>query len=666
MDHSSHGMDMGGMDMGGGSDSGMPACKISMLWNWTTIDACFLSEQWHVRSVGDFVGSLIGIFFCVVALEAVRRLGREYDRRVRAAYYRRESVALAALAKNTGAEIAAAAPFRPSHKEQAIRSIFHFVQFGTAYILMLLGMYFNGAVLLCIFTGGAVGYFIFGLVANHLSTSASTSSPAPAMPAETSASVDVEAVHALRRITLNRPKQLNSLNDDMVGRIFDHLQNLEASELANVILIKGNGKHFCAGGDVVALMKNLENEADWKKASGFFEKEYRTNHILATTPKPVVSFMTGVTYGGGVGMTGHGAFRVATETTQIAMPETKIGLFPDVGANFLLPRLDGELGLYLGLTSFPLKGAANFLAGLATHYVPAERLPKLEERLAELDVSATHETVNSVIEEYSADASELQQALQNYPLVGPVRRAIDNIFSRPTAEEIVADLRKLEEGSLKLKRIVHPNDGEVDMSALQAWAKETREAIELRSPTSVKLTIKAIREGRKLTIDEVLQMDARIAAACCSPAVHPDFKTGVTDLLIKKIKPEEQRPAWQPATLEEVTDAHVQKVFFSSPPPFDNPPVPQLKLNQARKARPNALPAYRNSPHARWALPTERDIEKIVKGEDAGSDEYAVTRKEVVDRLMRRHNGKVGVVEKVDEVLRRKTVVAEEQTLKWL
>ncbi|GAA5837681.1 hypothetical protein JCM9279_006834 [Rhodotorula babjevae] len=516
-------------------------------------------------------------------------------------------------------------------------------------------------------------------IAAQLSSSASSASSSSRPPAPSSSGsappsgaapppVEFEAVHALRRITLNRPKALNSLNEEMIDLVYSHLERIEASELANVVLIKGAGKHFCAGGDVVSLMKHLEKEKDYKKASGFFHKEYRTNHLLATTPKPVVSFMTGVVFGGGVGMTGHGAFRVATETTQIAMPETKIGLFPDVGANFLLPRLDGQLGLYLGLTSFPLKGAATFFAGLATHYVPSERLAALETRLSELDVSATHETVNSVIEEFAADASELAQALKSYPLVGPVRRAIDTIFSRPTAEAMVADLAKLEDGSLDLRKIVLAHDGEVDMSALQQWARETREAIELRSPTSVKLTIKAIREGAKLSIDEVLTMDARIAAACCSPPVHPDFRTGVTDLLINKRKPEQgERPSWSPATLKEVSDADIQRTFFSSPPPFSNPPVPNLRLAQLRKSRPGTpLPPYKTSPHAKWALPSERDVEKIVKGEDAGSDDYAVTRAEVVERLVRRSGGKVGVKEKVEEVLRRKTVLADEQTIKWV
>ncbi|GAA5894680.1 hypothetical protein JCM6882_006657 [Rhodosporidiobolus microsporus] len=502
------------------------------------------------------------------------------------------------------------------------------------------------------------------MVAGHFSSSAPRGN-APVSLDSAESPVLVESVNALRKLTLNRPKALNSLNDEMVDLIRPALLKFEASELANVILIKGNGKHFCAGGDVVALTKNLENEANWHKASEFFVKEYNTNHILATTHKPVVSIMHGVTFGGGVGMTGHGAFRVATESTQIAMPETKIGLFPDVGANFILPRLDGQLGLYLALTSFPLKGAATYFAGLATHYVPSERLAALETRLSELDASATHDHVNAALNEFAADADELQVALKNYPLVGPLRRAIDVIFARGKAEEIVADLQKLENDELNLSKIIRPQDGEVDITPLQAWAKETREAILLRSPTSVKLAIKAYREGGRMTIDEVLQTDARIAAACCSPAVHPDFKTGVTDLLIKKIKPEVQRPAWKPDSLQEVNDTDLQTLFFSNQPPFSSPPVPHLDFKQTRRSRPRALQPYKESPHAKYLLPREKDVEKIVKGEDAGSDEYAVTKEEVVDRLVKRYNGKVGVREKVEEILSRKTREGEQRTLTW-
>lgn len=295
-------------------------------------------------------------------------------------------------------------------------------------------------------------------------------------------------------------------------------------------------------------------------------------------------------------------------------------------------------------------------------------------------MTATHETVNACIEEFAADQDELRAALEAYPLVGPVRRAIDWVFARPTAEEMIDELAKLgEESKVKnpetgeeedvlpeaVGRFVHEHERDsFDGRVLVRWARETRAAIELRSPTSVKLTIQAVRQGRNLTIDDVFKMDARIAAACCSPAVHPDFRYGVTELLIKKNKPEEKRPEWQPATLADVSDDHIQQTFFAHPPPFRNPPLPKLNLSRMQRAQ--AYPTYRVSPHAKWLLPSERDVERVVKGEDAGSDEYAVTKQEVVDRLVARWRGKVGVAEKVEEVLSRKTVVAEQDTLKWV
>ncbi|BGP29918.1 copper transporter complex subunit Ctr4 [Rhodotorula toruloides] len=173
MDHSSMHMDMGsGMDMGGAG-----SCKISMLWNWTTTGACFLTPQWRIRSTADYIGTLIGVFSAVVLLEFVRRLGREYDRSIRAGYYRREERALSVLGKTTSDSSAAGGeeggkdgekvvvqvqPFRPTAKQHLLRTAFHLTQFSTSYILMLLAMYFNGGVILAIFLGAAAGYGLFG------------------------------------------------------------------------------------------------------------------------------------------------------------------------------------------------------------------------------------------------------------------------------------------------------------------------------------------------------------------------------------------------------------------------------------------------------------------------------------------------------------------------
>ncbi|BGO97557.1 copper transporter complex subunit Ctr4 [Rhodotorula toruloides] len=179
MDHSS--MDMGsgsshgdgGMDMGGAG-----SCKISMLWNWTTTGACFLTPSWRIRSTADYIGTLIGVFSAVVLLEFVRRLGREYDRSIRAWYNRREERALSVLGKTTsnldlrtaGGEeegvkdevVVQVPPFRPTNAQHLLRTTFHLIQFSTSYILMLLAMYFNGGVIFAILLGGAVGYGLFG------------------------------------------------------------------------------------------------------------------------------------------------------------------------------------------------------------------------------------------------------------------------------------------------------------------------------------------------------------------------------------------------------------------------------------------------------------------------------------------------------------------------
>lgn len=199
--------------------------------------------------------------------------------------------------------------------------------------------------------------------------------------------------------------------------------------------------------------------------------------------------------------------------------QTTIGLFPDVGANFFLSRLDGQLGLYFGLTSDRVVGVGALLAGFATHFVPSERLPALEARLAELAGNATHRNVNDAIEEFVADADEMREGAAAYELVGCRRRAIDAIFARETAEEIVLDLKALEEGNYaNLLELVLAKEGaerEKEVEGLKKWAKKTRTTIESRSPTSVKVSLRAIREGRVLDIDEAFELDMRIATACC-------------------------------------------------------------------------------------------------------------------------------------------------------
>lgn len=177
-------------------------------------------------------------------------------------------------------------------------------------------------------------------------------------------------------IILNRPKALNAINLDMVRKIYKHLKKCETTK--SLVIIKGTGeKAFCAGGDVRAVVESGPSE----ESKSFFREEYTTNALIGNYTIPYIALIDGITMGGGVGLSVHGKYRVATERTLFAMPETAIGLFPDVGGSYFLPRLQGKLGLYLGLTGVRLKGEDVLKAGIATHYCDSSKIAELETAL---------------------------------------------------------------------------------------------------------------------------------------------------------------------------------------------------------------------------------------------------------------------------------------------
>lgn len=176
-------------------------------------------------------------------------------------------------------------------------------------------------------------------------------------PGDEEGDVIFSQLYGLRTIELNRPKKLNSLNGSMARKILGRISEWQQSDLANIIVIQGRGRAFCAGGDVAALAKwNREGEAGAEKSSEYFALEYKLDHLIACCTKPYIAYMDGITMGVGVGLSLHAPFRIATENTVFAMPETTIGFFPDVGGSFFLPRMDGNMGTYLALTSEQLKG----------------------------------------------------------------------------------------------------------------------------------------------------------------------------------------------------------------------------------------------------------------------------------------------------------------------
>ncbi|XP_066150623.1 3-hydroxyisobutyryl-CoA hydrolase, mitochondrial-like [Euwallacea fornicatus] len=325
-------------------------------------------------------------------------------------------------------------------------------------------------------------------------------------------------------IILNRPKALNSLNISMVDKIYPALKKWESEK--KLVIIKGNGgKAFCAGGDVKAIAEAAFKGN--KLGYEFFKKEYTNNGIIGSYKIPYVAFIDGIVMGGGVGLSVHGPYRIATERSLFAMPETQIGLFPDVGGSHFLPKLTGKLGWYLALTGVRLKGADLFKAGIATHLTDSSNLEKIEEEL--LKTSNEHE-IKSVLGKYHKDDEKCKFSLD------PYLEKIDACFSAPTVEEIYLRLEK---------------DG-------SKWAAETIALLNKMSPTSLKITLKQLELGKKMDLHECLKMEYRLAVNCVD---GHDFKEGVRALLIDK----DQSPKWKPADLKHVTNEIVDKHFQRLP-----------------------------------------------------------------------------------------------------
>ncbi|KAJ8507483.1 hypothetical protein ONZ45_g10143 [Pleurotus djamor] len=427
----------------------------------------------------------------------------------------------------------------------------------------------------------------------------------------------------MRKFSLNRPSKLNALDESMLDVLRPKIEEWNQSDLCGTIVGTGVGRAFCAGGDVVSMFFTFF----------WFEMDY----ILAALQKPYVVIMDGFTMGGGVGLSVHAPFRVATEKTTFAMPETKIGYSPDVGASYFLSRLDGELGTYLGLTSQTLSGRDVFEHGLATHYLPSRRIPVLLQRLEALE-SPGFDVINDVIEELSAERESSEPVPR---LTGSVRMALDSSFGHNSVEEIV---KSLETFSI---------DGD---AAVRAWASETLSAIHLRSPTSLKVALEAIRRGKKLSLLEALKMELRIATAFCSGA-SSDFITGVRALLVEKTK---ARPAWSPSSLGEVSKADLAK-FFAPDSQFTSS-TPELSL-------PDHLVSTLSSP-MQYALPSEDEIGSMVRGSHKSGGATGIRLDELIARFKAIRKGKLGITEKVTEVAGRRCEVVDNSDgnfvwLKW-
>ncbi len=328
---------------------------------------------------------------------------------------------------------------------------------------------------------------------------------------------------AVGRITLNRPQALHALTTAMCAAMIEALLAWRSDAAVQAVLIDHSGERgFCAGGDIRMLAES--GAGDGAEARAFFFTEYRLNHLLFTYAKPVVVVMDGVTMGGGVGLSLPARFRIATERTTFAMPETGIGLFPDVGGGWHLPRLPGKTGLWLALTGARVKAADCLALGIATDFERSENLDSVKAAIV-----ADPAGVESILAETDADPGQAPLAAR--------RDDIDRLFGGHSVESIFEAL----EG--------HGGD----------WANAQLEVLKTKSPQTMKVAFRQLHEGKRLRdFADNMRMEYRIGARVVQ---RHDFLEGVRAVIVDK----DNAPRWNPAALAGVTEAVLDAIFAPLP-----------------------------------------------------------------------------------------------------
>jgi enoyl-CoA hydratase len=350
----------------------------------------------------------------------------------------------------------------------------------------------------------------------------------------------VEREGTVGRLTLNRPSALHALTRGMCQIMTDALLAWRSDPNVALVMIDHAGERgFCAGGDIRMLAES--GAADGVAARAFFFTEYRLNHLLFGYPKPVMAFVDGVTMGGGVGISDPAGFRIATERTTYAMPETGIGLFPDVGGGWFLPRLPGKTGLWLALTGARIKAADCLALGIVTHFVESGKLAALK---AALIAAAPRADADDAVQEVLA---AFASAPGPSPLP-PHRADIDRLFAGPSVEAIAAALQA---------------DG-------GDWAQSQLKTLATKSPQTMKVAFRQLALGGQMTdFADNMVMEYRIGARVVQ---KHDFIEGVRAVIVDK----DNAPRWDPPTLEAVADASLDAIFAPLPADQEWSPLPGL------------------------------------------------------------------------------------------
>lgn len=346
--------------------------------------------------------------------------------------------------------------------------------------------------------------------------------------------VIVEAQGPLGRIRLNRPKALNSLTLEMGRQIAQALDQFEGDSRIVAVLLTGEGdRGLCAGGDIRAIYES--GRGDGRLALAFWREEYILNSRIAHFPKPYIAVMDGLTLGGGVGLSAHGSIRIVTERTRLAMPETSIGYFPDVGMTWLLSHAPGESGTYLGLTGEPIGAADAIFSGLADLCVPSADIAALISALGTAPADASRSSIEAIVGRFATT-----------PEPGPLqthRNEIDWILAADDIETIFLRLRNA--------------DAEF-LASVEA-------SLRAKSPLSLKLTLRLLRLGRasqnlEVCLDREFAADHRIL-------LSPDFYEGIRAAVIDK----DRRPRWSARQPSDVPDEAIERYLAPIRDPIFGP-----------------------------------------------------------------------------------------------
>jgi len=344
-------------------------------------------------------------------------------------------------------------------------------------------------------------------------------------------------------VTLNRPKALNALTTNMIRIMTKELIQLNSSPDVGLVVLRGaGGKAFCAGGDIKVLSSGKDGSPEARTAQeDFFREEYMLDHLIARSSalKPYVSLLDGVVMGGGFGVSIGAKMRIATDKTVFAMPETGIGLFPDVGGSYYLPRLPRALGMYLALTGNRINGAATTVAGLTTHYVPDAKYATVQEELGScrsadnvLELLQSSASTGKALTEAAAGADTVQHS-----------ELIERTFAHNSVQDIMSELLAASRDTFHEDRA--------------AWAGKQAKTLARVSPTSLAVTLAAQRAGKGLTLEQAFEQEF---SAALNFMRGTDFYEGVRALLVDK----DRSPKWTPDSIAAVQVSDVQQ-YFSLP-----------------------------------------------------------------------------------------------------